>query len=70
MVFALFYLAKHGDVQERVLKEVNCINTTELSVNVLNDMKYLEQVLKETMRLAPAIPLVSRQLKEDVILGN
>lgn len=49
---------------------MNNVTNSELTAEDLNSMKYLEQVLKETMRLAPAIPILSRVLCEDVNLGK
>lgn len=46
------------------------VTSSELTAEDLNNMKYLEQVLKETMRLAPVIPIISRVLNEDVNLGK
>lgn len=52
------------------MQEIKIFNNNELTTEDLNNMKYLEQVIKETMRLVPAIPMVSRVLTEDVVLGN
>ncbi|KAJ8962956.1 hypothetical protein NQ314_005673 [Rhamnusium bicolor] len=33
-------------------------------------MKYLEQCIKESLRLAPSVPIISRVLTEDIILDG
>lgn len=70
--FTLYYLAKHQEIQERVVKEINTVILQPESVNIdnLNSLKYLEQCIKETMRLYPSIPLIARKLSEDVKLGR
>lgn len=37
--------------------------------NDLQHMHYLDRVLKETMRLFPTIPVIGRQLTEDMKIG-
>lgn len=34
------------------------------------EMKYLERVIMETLRIFPPVPAIARQLNEDVKLGN
>ena len=36
----------------------------------LNDMKYLERVIKETLRIYPSGPYITRDIKEDVEIGK
>jgi len=36
----------------------------------LNEMKYLERVIKESLRIYPSVPFFSRLLKEDIELGR
>ena len=36
----------------------------------LNEMKYLERVIKEALRIYPSVPIISRELTEDVEIGK
>jgi cytochrome P450 family 4 len=40
------------------------------TVNDLSEMKYLERVIKETMRLYPPAPAIYRQATEDMEIGK
>ncbi|KAF7279572.1 hypothetical protein GWI33_007034 [Rhynchophorus ferrugineus] len=69
--FCLYLLAKHPSVQEKVLEEQYALLGDDLkgvkaTYANLNEMKYLEMVIKETLRLYPPIPFVGRKLTNDV----
>lgn len=64
--FALYQLARHPDIQKRLRKEIQeTIKTQGLTYESFQNMKYLHQVLCETLRLYPPAPLLDRVATAD-----
>lgn len=42
-------------------------STQPLSLNELNDLKYMEMVVKESLRLYPSAPFIARVLDDDLM---
>lgn len=72
--WSLFLLGSHPDIQERVLREIDDIMGGDRerppTMKELNDMRYLECVIKEALRLYPSVPFIARNIKEDVVIGK
>ncbi|KZT30089.1 cytochrome P450 [Neolentinus lepideus HHB14362 ss-1] len=75
MTFALWQLVKHVDVQTQLRNEIREIQATvhgrgktELTADDLENMVYLQAVLKETLRMHPAIFQVARVATKDAVL--
>lgn len=71
IAFCLFMLATHPEVQDKVIKEQQHIFGNELkfatpNYQELRSMKYLDLVLKETLRLFPSVPYFGRELSKDL----
>lgn len=66
--FTIYCLMKHPEVQEKVFKEQQEIlgdsNGFATSYDLKN-MKYLECVINETLRLYPTVPYIGRTMTED-----
>lgn len=65
----LILLALYPDVQEKVYQEVTS-NACDYNEDELQQLPYLDRVIKETMRLFPGIPLGLRRATEDVQMGK
>ncbi|XP_063243620.1 cytochrome P450 4V2-like [Bacillus rossius redtenbacheri] len=70
MSAALKLLGLHQDVQRKVVEELEHIFGDDIHREVtaedLTQMVYLEQVINETLRLYPPLPIVSRVVEEEV----
>nr|ULR85497.1 cytochrome P450 [Spodoptera frugiperda] len=72
LTFGLMLLADHEDVQERIYEECQTIlgDSEHVTMSNLADMKYLEAVIKEVLRLYPSVPFIGREITEDFKLGD
>lgn len=73
MAFALLMLAIHQDIQNEVYKEIYDIfgeSNRDITVEDLSKLRYLEMVIKETLRLFPSITAFTRDPVEDIKLSK
>ncbi|XP_063708073.1 cytochrome P450 4c21-like isoform X2 [Culicoides brevitarsis] len=72
--FGTLFLAMHPEVQERAYQEVKEVYGTTGDVPItyenLRKLEYMDRVIKETLRLAPSVPLISRIMTEDTYFDN
>ncbi|KAK3907467.1 Cytochrome P450 4C1 [Frankliniella fusca] len=71
VTFTLYELSKNPEIQELAYQEVISIvgrEPRDLSNQDLVQMKYLERVIKEGLRLYPSVPLFIRKLRTDLQL--
>jgi cytochrome P450 family 4 len=61
-------------VQKKVTEEIDEILGTDaqrrFTMKDLNSMKYLECCIKEALRLYPSVPVIARQINEDLNIGK
>lgn len=71
---ALYMLSRHPKVQQKVFEEIVKIfgaNTEKPArISDLQELKYMECVIKETLRLFPPVPLIGRETTEDTCFGR
>ncbi|KAL1138633.1 hypothetical protein AAG570_008696 [Ranatra chinensis] len=66
-------LGIHQDIQEKVLEEIDTVfgdSNREVTLEDLPKLVYLEQVIKETLRMWPPAAIILRNIDEDVKLSN
>ncbi|KAG5311952.1 CP4C1 protein, partial [Pseudoatta argentina] len=76
MNFVIIMLANFKEIQEKAYEELLEIYGTEtpkfapVKYEDLQHMHYLECIIKETLRLFPTIPMIGRELTEDLKMGE
>lgn len=73
--FCLYNLATHPEVQQKCFNEALNVfgpasNKQSVTMSMLNQLPYLELVIKETLRLFPPLPLIGRLAMEDIKLSE
>nr|WCC58127.1 cytochrome P450 [Pharsalia antennata] len=68
--FSLYLLAMHPDVQKRAVEEQKRIFENDINRKStyydLQEMKYLEMIIKESLRLYPPAPVFARETTQEV----
>lgn len=66
--FTLYLLSQNSDVQEKILEETRKVLGNDYLVaptyNQLQEMKYLEAVIKESLRIYPPVPMFGRYVEQ------
>lgn len=71
--FFLSMMGIHQDIQDKVIQELDEIfgdSDRPATFADTLEMKYLERCLLETLRMYPPVPIIARQLKNDLKLGK
>lgn len=70
MTNCLFDLASHPEIQTRLREEIRNVQATKGGINYDNigEMTYLDQVLNETLRIHPIIPVLAKRCTESTVL--
>jgi cytochrome P450 family 6 len=73
MTWALYELATNPDIQETLRNEINTVlakHNDEVTYDGMMEMTYMENVLNETLRKYPPVPLLNRQCTKDYVVPN
>ncbi|XP_044270353.1 cytochrome P450 4d2-like isoform X2 [Tribolium madens] len=72
--FVLYAIAQNPDVQKKVYDELVSVLGTdykkEITFSDIQELKYLDIVIKEAHRLYPPVPLIERSLEEDCTIDG
>nr|WCC58131.1 cytochrome P450 [Pharsalia antennata] len=71
--FFLSMMGIHQDIQDKVVQELDEIfgdSDRPATFADTLEMKYLERCLMETLRMYPPVPIIARQLKQDVKMAS
>nr|AAT72405.1 cytochrome P450 [Culex pipiens pallens] len=66
--FCLFELARNPEIQKKVQQEIDQVlasHNGEITYDNINEMKYLENCIDETLRKYPAVPFLNRECSKD-----
>lgn len=73
MNFFLHLMGANPEIQSKVQQEIDDVvgdAPRELTFDDIGRLKYLEACFKETLRLYPSVPLIARQVTEEVTVGR
>ncbi|XP_046655350.1 cytochrome P450 4C1-like [Daphnia pulicaria] len=71
--WSLHLIGSHPPVMELVNKELERVfgnSNRPVTMNDLNELKYLECCIKEALRLFPSVPIIARNLREDTVIHD
>jgi cytochrome P450 len=65
MSWALYALSQSKDAQTRLREEISNISTDNPTMDDLNELPYMDAVVREILRLYPAVGSIVRQAGKD-----
>ncbi|XP_057313637.1 cytochrome P450 4V2-like [Hydractinia symbiolongicarpus] len=66
----LYLLGRHPEIQRKLHSEIDKVDASENLEKKILELKYLEGVIKEGLRLHPPVALFARMLEEDTVINN
>ncbi|XP_037815468.1 probable cytochrome P450 6a21 [Lucilia sericata] len=71
MSFALYELARHREIQDKVRLEIDEVlekYQQKFTYESMKEMKYLNQIIEETLRLYTIVPMINRTALSDYVV--
>lgn len=74
ITFLLYNLARHPDIQAKVREEINNLlngrDSDEILWDDLSRLTYMVKRIKESYHLHPPVPVIGRQMKQEVVIDG
>jgi cytochrome P450 len=68
LVWTFFVLCQHPEFQTKLREEVSGVATDDPTYDELNNLQYLDAVVRECLRLHPSVGGIPRVAAEDTFL--
>lgn len=70
--YAMLLLAMHPEIQNKLFDEINTIlpEGSDLTLDNINELKFLDMVIKESLRLFPLVSFMARKVSGDFEIGK
>lgn len=72
--FTLHCIAKHPEIQAKLFEEIKQVfgddKNSKATLRELNELKYMDLVIKESLRMFPPVPIIGRRIEEEITLSN
>lgn len=69
IAFLMYHLARNPRAQRKLYNEIR-LSPAQLRKEDLSKMNYLQACIKESLRLKPPMPILSRVLSKDILVHN
>ena len=66
----LYSIGRHNEVQGKLHAEIDKASGADNILDKIRDMKYLEYVIKEALRLHPPVPYFGRIFEQDTVINE
>lgn len=70
LCLALYYIATHEKCQTTLRRDIAAFNCSTITSSNVNSLRYLDAVLKETLRIYSLAPIITRNLDNDLKFGD
>ncbi|PRP73013.1 pheromone-degrading enzyme, partial [Planoprotostelium fungivorum] len=70
LAWAFYLISRHPEVEAKLLREIDALGDVELTALRLNGLKYLNLIIKETLRMYPPGPAISRNTNRKGKIGQ